>query len=29
MFVFDNTYSWVKSKTVAYETAILVPLELK
>lgn len=29
MFEFDNSYSWVKSKTLTYETAVLVPLELK
>jgi hypothetical protein len=28
MFEFDNSYSWMKAKTIFYETVILSPLEI-
>ena len=29
IFEFDNSYSWINSKTVRYENVILTPLEIK
>ncbi len=29
MFQFDNSYSWLNSKTVKYDNVILSPLQIK
>jgi hypothetical protein len=29
IFEFDNSYSWINSKTVRYENVILTPLDIK
>lgn len=29
MFEFDNTYSWINSKTIRFEIVIYAPLEIK
>ena len=29
MFEFDNTYSWINSKTIRFENVIYAPLEIK
>ena len=28
MFEFDNSYSWMKGKSLFYDTAVLTPLDL-
>lgn len=28
MFEFDNSYSWMKSKVVEYDTSVWVPMEI-
>ncbi len=28
MFEFDNTYSWVKGKSLYYDTVVLTPLDI-
>lgn len=29
MFEFDNSYAWMKAKTLTIDTSILVPIEIK